>query len=150
MKCLFCDFVSGKRKNHSTGQLFEAVNETKNTICFMAIDIPATEDGHLLVIPKKHFQYIEDLPKHILHESIEHVCFLSKTLRKTHQGCNILINDGKGAGQKIPHAHFHIIPRNRGDKIKIESWKRKKLTKSEFLKLNEKIKTVLLKNKKVK
>ena len=121
MKCLFCDFVSGKRKNHSTGHLFEAINKTKNTMLFMAIDIPATEDGHLLVIPKKHFRYMEDLPKDILHELIDHAILVSKALRKTHQGCNILINDGKSAGQWVMHTHFHIIPRDKGDKIKIET-----------------------------
>ena len=113
----------------------------------MAKDIPATEDGHLLVIPKKHFTYIEDLPKRILHELIEHVSIFSKVLRKTHQGCNILVNDGKSAGQHILHTHFHVIPRDKGDNIKIDVWKRKKMTKSEFIKLNKKIKNALLKYK---
>ena len=147
MNCLFCDFISGKRKNHPSGYPFAAINETKNTICFMAKDIPATEDGHLLVIPKKHFRFIEDLQKHILHELIDHVSLVSKVLRKTHQGCNILLNDGKSAGQHILHVHFHVIPRDKGDKVKIDVWKRKKLSKSEFIKLNEKIKNNLIKYK---
>lgn len=139
MKCLFCEFASGKRKNHITGQPFELLSRAKNTISFMAIDISATEDGHLLVVPKKHFIYIEDLPKNILHELIDHVTLVSKALKKTHDGCNILINDGKSAGQNIMHTHFHIIPRDKGDKIRIEVWKRKKMNKRDFMKLNNKI-----------
>ena len=69
MDCIFCEFVSGKRKIHRSGYPFITINETQNTISFMAIDIPATEDGHLLVIPKIHFTYIEDLPNSILHET---------------------------------------------------------------------------------
>ena len=149
MNCIFCDFIKGKRKNHSIGYPFEMINETQNTICFMAKDIPETENGHLLVIPKKHFTYLEDLQKHILHELIEHVSLVTGVLRKTHQGCNILLNDGKSAGQHILHVHFHIIPRDKGDNIKIDVWKRKKLTKSEFIKLNKKIKIALLKYKKL-
>ena len=143
MNCIFCEFVSGKRKRHSSGYPFIAINETQNTISFMAIDIPATEDGHLLVIPKNHFRYIGNLPKSVLHELIEHVSVVSKALRKTHQGCNILLNDGKSAGQKVMHAHFHIIPRDEGDNIKIELWKRKKMSKSEFIRLNNRIKRLI-------
>ena len=146
MACLFCEFISGKRKNHPRGYLFVAVNETKNTICFMAKDIPAAEDGHLLVIPKRHFMYIENVPKNILHELIEHISLIARVLRKKHQGCNILLNDGKSAGQHILHVHFHIIPRDKGDSIKIDVWKRKKMTKSEFMKLNEKIKSLIKRN----
>ena len=73
---------------------------------------------------------------------------MSKTLRQTHQGCNILLNDGKKAGQKVFHAHFHIIPRDKGDRVKIEKWKRKKMSKADFLKLNDRIKKTLLRYKK--
>ena len=143
MDCIFCEFVSGKRKIHRSGYPFIAINETQNTISFMAIDIPATEDGHLLVIPKFHYRYIGDLPKSVLHELIEHVSVVSKALRKTHQGCNILLNEGKSAGQIVLHAHFHIIPRDEGDNIKIELWKRKKMSKSEFRRLNNRIKKLI-------
>ncbi len=147
MHCLFCDLVSGKRKSHPNGYPFTVINETPNTISFMAIDIPATEDGHLLVIPKNHFTYVEDLPKYILHELIDHVSLIIRVLRKTHQGCNILLNDGKSAGQHILHAHFHVIPRDKGDKIKIDVWKRKRIGKQDFIKLNAKIRNALAKYK---
>lgn len=143
MNCLFCDFVNGKRKSHPSGYPFTVINETRNTISFMAIDIPATEDGHLLVIPKNHFTYVEDLPKYILHELIDQVSLITRVLRKIHQGCNILLNDGKSAGQHILHAHFHVIPRDKGDKIKIDVWKRKKINKYGFMKLNKKIKSLV-------
>lgn len=146
MRCLFCDFVSGKKKSHSGGYPFTVINETQNTVSFMAIDIPATEDGHFLVIPKKHFKHFGDLPKNITHELIDHVDIFAKVLRKTHQGSNILLNDGVSSGQKIMHAHFHVIPRDRRDNIKIEVWKRKKITKSEFKKLNKKIKSLIKHN----
>jgi histidine triad (HIT) family protein len=30
-------------------------------------------------------------------------------------GVNVLQNNGRAAGQVVPHVHFHIIPRNAGD-----------------------------------
>lgn len=146
MKCIFCEFISGSRKRHISGHPFEAINETKNTVCFMSKDIPVAEDGHLLIIPKKHYIYLEVLPKHILHELIDHVSFVTKILRKTNKGCNIFLNDGKSAGQHILHVHFHVIPRNKGDNIKIDVWKSKKIAKSEFMKLNKKIKSLIKNN----
>ena len=147
MTCIFCEFVSGKRKKHLNGHPFTILNETTNTISFLVIDFPATEDGHIVVIPKKHFAYVEDTPNHILHELIDHASLISKVLRKTHEGCNILLNDGKSAGQWVLHVHFHIIPRDKGDNIKIEVWKRKKISKADFLKLNDGVKKALIKYK---
>lgn len=139
MKCIFCDFVQGKRKKHLNGLPFRMLYTAKNSASFLAMDIPATEDGHILVMPKRHFSAIEDIPRAIQAELMEHVSIVLKVLRKTHSGCNILLNDGKSAGQTVPHAHFHIIPRNKGDRIRIEIWKHRKLNKEMFEKLQNKL-----------
>jgi len=139
MKCLFCKFINGQQRKNKNYP-FEIIHETKNTISFLSIDFPKKEDGHVLIIPKKHFKYIEDIPKKILHELIEHATIIIKTLRKTHQGCNIVLNDGKSAEQTIFHVHFHIIPRDKKDGIKMKLWKHKKMSKEKFLELHNKIK----------
>lgn len=138
MPCVFCDFVSKKKtENHGYPVIF--LKEAKNTVSFLSIDFPEKEDGHVLVIPKKHFPSLEDIPINIEHELIEHVSAISKVLRKTHKGCNVLLNDGRAAGQRVNHTHFHIIPRDKGDKIKIELWKKKKMSVDQFKKLHAKI-----------
>lgn len=140
MSCIFCDFVSGKRAKHTNGLPFKVLNETKNTISFLSVDFPATEDGHTLVIPKRHFENLWGMPKKILSELAWHVLLASKVIRNNHEGCNVLLNDGKSAGQYIMHAHFHIIPRDGDDDIRIELWKRKKLSLKRFEKLYNKLK----------
>jgi len=139
MACVFCRFVQGKQKKNKSYP-FMILRETKNTLSFLSINFPQKEDGHVLVIPKKHFRNIEDIPKKILHDLIEHTTLIAKTLRKTHEGCNFLLRDGESAGQTVLHTHFHIIPRDKGDKIKMEIWKRKKMKKTDFIELNDKIK----------
>ncbi len=136
---LFSDFAQGKKK-HNNGFPFLVLYQTKHSCAFLSISIPEKEDGHVIVIPKKRFQYFEDIPKPIVFDLIKTVALIGKSLMKTHGGYNVLLNNGKCAGQFIQHAHFHIIPRNPKDKIKVESWKNKKLSKAEFLKLNRLIK----------
>lgn len=104
------------------------------------MEVPAHEEGHTLVIPLKHFKSIEDLPTKILLELIEHVKKAAVVTRRFHQACNILLNDGNAAGQYIPHVHFHVIPRDPHDNIKIEVWREKKIPVSQFRKWSSRLK----------
>ena len=139
MECIFCDFVSGKRKKSTKGYPFIAIHQTKSTVSFLAEDFPANENGHMIIIPKRHFKNLEDVPSKVLHEMIDHANLASKIIRKHHDGCNILLNNGKSAGQYIFHAHFHVIPRDSNDGIKIESWKRKKISVEKYKSLSKKL-----------
>ena len=135
MNCIFCEFISGKRKKHANGVPFKKLHETEHSLTFLSIDFPATEEGHTIVIPKKHFNLIEDIPNNILLDVIKETKLVSKILRQKNEGTNILINNGKSAGQKIPHIHLHIIPRNKDDKIDLEHFKRKQLSIKQFSEL---------------
>jgi len=149
-KCIFCDFVSGKWKEHRNKFKFEILNETKHTISFLSIDFPHPKQEHILVIPKKHYLNLEDCPKYVLHELIEHVSIASKVLRLENQGCNILLNDGKSAEQTVMHTHFHLVPRNEKDGIQIELWKRVNISKNKYSELNKKVKKLFKKTTKIK
>jgi histidine triad (HIT) family protein len=147
MACIFCDFINGKKKDHGNGLPFIALNETKNTISFLSIDCPAREEDHVLVVPKKHYSKLESVPIKIQHELIEHISLISKTLRKRHLACNVLLNNGKQAGQYIQHTHFHIIPRDKKDGIKIEVWKKKHISLEKFIRINNNLKMQIKKAK---
>ncbi len=136
---LFLDFIKGNKEQRD-GYPFEPLYESKHSIAFMSIDIPNKEDAHVLVVPKIRFKSFEDIPKEILHDLIETIMIVGKAIKKNHGGYNVLLNNGWSAGQRIFHTHFHVIPRNEKDDIKIEIWKNKKLNKNEFIKLNEQIK----------
>ena len=139
MTCIFCEFASGKRKKHNNGMPFKKLHETKHSLTFLSIDFPATEKGHTIVIPKKHFNSIEGMPNHILLDVIKETKLVSKILRQTNEGTNILINNGNSAGQKIPHVHFHVIHRNIKDKIDLEHFKRKRLSIKQFNELHNEL-----------
>jgi len=139
---LFRRFVLGQ--GHHINRLpFIPLKETKNTISFMSIDIPHWEDGHVLVIPKKVYLSFNHLTNYLRNELINHVSIITKAITKTHGGFHLLLNDGKAADHSNNHVHFHVIPRNKGDKIKMEGWRKRSLNKKEFLKINEKMKESL-------
>lgn len=73
--------------------------------------------GHALVIPKLHIAALMELPDQDLHEIWTLVGQVRTLLKEKFKpaGFNIGLNEGKAAGQTVPHAHIHIIPRYDGD-----------------------------------
>ena len=116
---LFSNFINGNF-NHKNGFPFMPLYETKYSIAFMSIDIPEKEDGHILVVPKKRYKNLEDIPQKLLNDLIKTISIIGQSLMLSHEGYNVLLNNGRSAGQYILHTHFHIIPRKLDDKIKIE------------------------------
>jgi diadenosine tetraphosphate (Ap4A) HIT family hydrolase/protein-tyrosine-phosphatase len=139
---LFSDFVSSKR-THRNGYPFISLYETPRTVAFMSIDIPQKEDGHILVIPKKRYADVCDVPKSTVKELMESIQHIGKTLKKNHGGFNILLNNGIAAGQYIFHTHAHLIPRNLDDDIQIEVWGKQNVSQKMFVNLNNSLKRQL-------
>ena len=69
---LFMDFVT-KKTHHRNGMPFIPLYETKYTLAFMSIAIPQYEDGHVLIIPKKKFRNIEEMPPNYIQDLIHTV-----------------------------------------------------------------------------
>lgn len=111
--CIFCKIVKGEIPA-------EKVYEDDNFIGIL--DIKPFSEGHTLVIPKKHFETILDMPNTLGNELIETVKNVSLKLIKEGkaEGFNILQSNYKVAQQEVPHAHFHVIPRKANDGMKLK------------------------------
>lgn len=74
-------------------------------------------DRHTLVIPRKHVTSIFDLSDSEQAQLWQLVAQVRAAISEQHApaGFNIGVNDGEPAGQTVPHAHIHIIPRRLGD-----------------------------------
>ncbi len=89
--------------------------ESKNA--FVIYNIKPVLPGHSLVIPKRHVITWENLTS----EEITEIGLLSKALYKVlrkafgSEGYNLVVQDGKGTGQTVPHVHMHVIPRKNKD-----------------------------------
>jgi histidine triad (HIT) family protein len=83
------------------------------------LDIGPLSDGHTLVIPKRHFEKLQDCPADLLGQVCSRLGKLAGAVAAAMNcdGYNVLCNNGRAAGQLIEHLHFHIIPRNAGDGV---------------------------------
>jgi histidine triad (HIT) family protein len=92
------------------------VYETHKVLAFL--DLNPSAKGHTLVIPKVHEARIENLPLKDAEALFATIYKLIKPIQRAvgAPASTIGINNGKEAGQEIPHIHIHIIPRNLGDR----------------------------------
>jgi histidine triad (HIT) family protein len=104
-ECIFCQIVEKKIPSQI---LFE--NDTN--LAFL--DIFPVSRGHTIVIPKKHYNNLEDIPVTELAEVFGIVKKISGLIYRKLKidGYNILQNNFRAAGQVINHFHVHIIPRS--------------------------------------
>lgn len=90
-------------------------HEDADAIAFM--DIQPVNNGHVLVVPREHYESLLDVPQEIGMHLFQVTMRIANAVR-TVTGCddmNIVVNSGKAAGQDEPHYHVHIIPRREGD-----------------------------------
>jgi histidine triad (HIT) family protein len=73
--------------------------------------------GHVLVIPRAHYNPLTAVPDDTLHRLIGAVQAVARLqIAGLHaDGVNVTQANGPVAGQVVPHVHFHVIPRFKGD-----------------------------------
>lgn len=135
-ECIFCKIVRGEIPCNK-------IYEDKDTLAFLDISPATKKGGHALVLPKKHYELITDIPDKELIALMKTIKKISKALLKFAPGLNLLQNNKKIAGQFVMHAHFHLIPRFEKDGITIEKWPPNKYPKGEAERVTKKIKSLL-------
>lgn len=106
--CPFCERMRDDRR-----VLF------RNDAAAAFLDQFPVSDGHALVVPTRH------VPDFFALSSEERACVMELVDTVRHSlndrlhpdGFNIGLNVGGAAGQTVPHAHFHVIPRFAGDVV---------------------------------
>jgi histidine triad (HIT) family protein len=107
-QCTFCDLIRGAAE-------VSICHEDADAIAFM--DIQPVNNGHVLVVPRVHYESMLDVPPALGIHLFQVTMRLANAVRQV-TGCddfNIVVNSGAAAGQDEPHYHVHIIPRRDGD-----------------------------------
>jgi histidine triad (HIT) family protein len=104
LSCIFCDII-----NKSTQAYI--IFEDNAHIAFL--DKYPISVGHTLVLPKAHFERVNQMTRMDFCELLARVHALNFiiTSRLEATASHLSINDGAAANQLIPHVHVHIIPR---------------------------------------
>ncbi len=97
--CIFCKIANKEIPSN-------LVFENENIVAFN--DINPCAPVHILVIPKKHVESLNELEdKNLMAELLSGVKEVTKKLNI--KDFRTVINTGKGAGQEVFHVHLHII-----------------------------------------
>lgn len=106
--CIFCKMASGEMK---VDKIFE------NDNFFVVNDAHPKTKGHMLVIPRNHFETFLEIPPAIAEElfDITQEAARRAMVENKAGGYNIIMNNHEVAGQVVKHAHIHIIPRYKKD-----------------------------------
>jgi histidine triad (HIT) family protein len=102
--CIFCKIISKKAQ-----AVF--VFEDPNSIAFL--DIHPLNPGHTLVVPKKHYPSMVEMPPEEVGKVFVSVSKVMQGVMKASRADGISIgqSNGRAASQEVFHMHVHVIPR---------------------------------------
>lgn len=106
--CIFCKIINNEIPSN------EIYSDDKVKVI---LDINPASEGHCLVLPKKHYQILPQIPDDLIGYLFSSAKKTSRALLKALavKGTTIFVANGAIAGQKAPHFMIHVIPRNKGD-----------------------------------
>jgi len=105
--CLFCKIARG-------GEKANRIYEDKDVIAIL--DARPVNEGHTLVISKKHYENIFEIPDEELAGLFKVVKKVAVAIMKSEkaEGIRVVQNNGSAAHQIIFHLHVHVIPEYEG------------------------------------
>lgn len=124
MECEYCDILAGKSKAQL---LYE-----DDTVVVAVKDVVYTS-GQITVFPRQHYTIMEQVPDEIITKCMIVADKTSRAVFEVFQaeGTNILIQNGLGAGQKVPHFAMEVVPRREGDGLNLQ-WQPKEVSQDDL------------------
>lgn len=106
--CPFCSIIHD-------GDHVDLVYEDQFTLAFLPLRFAVP--GHTLVIPKRHFPFINDMTPMEWRDVGNTIQLVWNKLWAYHKphGINLVQSNGASATQTVYHVHFHLLPRWKGD-----------------------------------
>ncbi|MEA2701421.1 MAG: histidine triad family protein [Candidatus Parcubacteria bacterium] len=106
--CIFCRVVRGELPSSK-------VYENDNVLAFF--DVNPVSEYHTLVIPKKHYKDVFEIPEEDLLQITSAIKNITSLLKEKVgiENVQIINSSGSQAQQDVFHIHFHIVPRRTGD-----------------------------------
>ena len=136
--CIVCQIVGNKIPSK---KVYE------DELVMAVLDVNGANPGHCFIIPKSHYQIIEQVPDFEIGRLFQVSNRVSSAIFESleAQGTNIFVANGIPAGQTIAHFTINVIPRKNNDTINLQ-WQSKQLSEEEMstieLKLKEQTKNI--------
>lgn len=106
--CIFCKIIADQ---------IPAKKLYEDEYSVALLDAFPLVEGHTLVIPKVHYALLQDMPAPATQAwfaAVQKVCGTLQAAMKA-DALTIGLNNGKAAGQAVPHVHMHLLPRYASD-----------------------------------
>jgi histidine triad (HIT) family protein len=115
--CVFCQIVAGQVPAHVV---------LADDVVVAFLDSRPVFKGHVLVIPRDHYETLPDLPPELVGPLFTRVQRVSAALPAAlgAQGTFVALNNV--VSQSVPHLHVHVVPRTRGDGLRGFFWPRQR------------------------
>lgn len=88
----------------------QIVYEDEHIVAFR--DIKPVAPTHVLIVPRKPIATLEDAAPAdhaVLGHLLLQVPVIAGQLGLTEGGYRLVLNNGRDAGQEVPHVHFHLV-----------------------------------------
>jgi len=115
--CIFCRI--------GTGQL-TAARVFEDDSCVAFLDYRPVFPGHVLLIPRKHYETLADLPADQIAPFFTNAQLLSRAVEQGMLAEGTFVGINNRVSQSVPHLHVHIVPRRRKDGLRGFFWPRQK------------------------
>lgn len=116
--CVFCDAAQPAPPAEVPPVAPDDLVVARGTTAFVILNLYPYNNGHLMVVPHRHFSSLADASDLELQELMRLTRDSEQALREVYapQGINVGINLGRAAGAGIAdHLHIHLVPRWSGD-----------------------------------
>jgi histidine triad (HIT) family protein len=120
--CVFCSIIAGEIAAH-------VVLDDDEFLAFL--DARPLFPGHVLLVPKAHYDTIWDLPPQLGGPLVDRVQRLSVAVRDAMGAAGVFNAINNVVSQSVPHLHVHVVPRNPKDGLRGFFWPRGKYASDE-------------------
>jgi histidine triad (HIT) family protein len=115
MACVFCNIIAKTIPAH-------VVLEDDLTLAFL--DQRPLFPGHVLLVPKTHFETLADVDASLLGPLFVNAQRLMRALEKGLGAEGTFVAMNNKLSQSVPHLHVHVVPRRKKDGLKGFFWPR--------------------------
>jgi histidine triad (HIT) family protein len=105
-QCLGCQLAN---------KIIETNTVYENDLVTCILDITPLNEGHTLILPKRHYHDVDDLDEITANEIMKISAMLARLLKVQFQPDGITIFQNGGKFNDLSHYHMHVFPRYGSD-----------------------------------
>jgi histidine triad (HIT) family protein len=113
--CIFCRIAQGS---------VDAEIVLQDEACFAFLDHRPLFPGHVLLVPRAHYETLADLPGDLIPPLFGDAQKLQRAIETGLHADGTFMAINNRVSQSVPHLHMHIVPRRKKDGLKGFFWPR--------------------------